>query len=300
MSAQVDHSSNRKYSGDFHSSEYIKELLSKLEVYYKITDPNRGEQAEKEKDLRSLLAITLGRRLFEAVAGWAIDHQVGLALAGRGPSFRGHPSARASDKIAIEVSQNNSHSHEFNGRQAQKLSPAEQRQALINIVQGAVGIIPEHMHINLIESLESLQFGYPSEIFEYRKASNKIKYRQRQLILKSIGFASYRQARDGNKTLRGIEIVEAFGLEGESTFKNWMDSSIKFFGEFRVKSTIAWARDHGRVSRQHKALVRQGKHDLAEEFARNEALYGDAAIGEAAMEFSSLAEPRRRKNRQAK
>jgi len=155
------------------------------------------------------------------------------------------------------------------------------------------------MYVSLVESLESLQFGYPSEIFEYRKASNKLKYRQIQLILKCISFASYRRARDSNKTLRGIEIVEAFGLERETTFKSWMNSSIKFFGEFRVNSTIAWGRDAGLVSKQHKALVRQEKYDLAKEFARNETTYGDAAIGEAAMEFSSLAEPRR-KTRQAK
>ena len=118
--------------------------------------------------------------------------------------------------------------------------------------------------------------------------------------MKCIGFASYMQARDGNKTLRGIEIVEAFGLEGERTFNNWMNTSIKFFGEFRVQSRMAWARDCGLVSKNHKARVRKGNNDLAEEFARNEALYGDAAIADAALEFKSLSELTRRKSRQAK
>ncbi|PHJ94370.1 hypothetical protein [Nostoc linckia] len=296
MNKIEDIASGRKYSGEFLSNEEIKEILRKLEIYYRITDPKYGEPTEKDKDLHAFLAITLGSRLFETVAGWAIDHQVGLAAVGRGPSFRGHPSVRVSHAIDDEARKSNAHIHEITGREPKQLSATQKRQALINIIQGAQGFIPEHIYTSLTENLEALKLGYKSSIFEYRPASNKLKFRQRQLILKGIAFASYRQARDSLRSMPGIDIVEAFGLEGQKTFSGWLRKSTNIFGEFRVNSAIAWAKDAGLESRKHLKLKRQGKQGLAEEYARNEAIYGDPAIGDAAAEFRSLA-PRRREPR---
>jgi len=43
MNKQGCYSIEREYSGKFQSSEYIKELLSKLEIYYDATDTKYGK-----------------------------------------------------------------------------------------------------------------------------------------------------------------------------------------------------------------------------------------------------------------
>jgi len=60
--------------------KYVSSLIKTLEELEEKTRPNGGAETELGKDLAAFQALKFARYLVDAVAGWALDHQIGLAL----------------------------------------------------------------------------------------------------------------------------------------------------------------------------------------------------------------------------
>src|SRR6202140_644747 len=61
---------------------YVSHLLGRLDELEKQTRPSGGTVTSKSKDMAAFDALELAGELVAAVAGWAIDHQIGLAAKG--------------------------------------------------------------------------------------------------------------------------------------------------------------------------------------------------------------------------
>jgi hypothetical protein len=60
--------------------KYVSSLIKTLEELEEKTRPSGGAETELGKDLAAFQALKFARYLVDAVAGWALDHQIGLAL----------------------------------------------------------------------------------------------------------------------------------------------------------------------------------------------------------------------------
>ena len=61
-------------------NRHVRFLLERLETLANETDPSGDELTSERKDQKSFDALDCAGRLIDAVAGWALDHQIGLAL----------------------------------------------------------------------------------------------------------------------------------------------------------------------------------------------------------------------------
>ena len=60
--------------------KYITSLLNRLAELERRSDPSGGTNSAKGKDLAAFDAVETAGELVRTVAGWAIDHQAGLAV----------------------------------------------------------------------------------------------------------------------------------------------------------------------------------------------------------------------------
>src|SRR5271169_837796 len=132
----------RKRNAERRPSEHRKHvtrLIKTLEELEEKTRPSVGAKTERGKDLAAFRALQTAGKLVDALAGWALDHQVGLGLAGLeflplGPSsLRTHPAYVGTRVLA------DSHCHEreggavFSGIKPKRLATAEKRRGLRNL-----------------------------------------------------------------------------------------------------------------------------------------------------------------------
>ena len=61
-------------------ASYVASLIDKLSELERKTNPEGGARTAKRKDLAAFRALRTAGKLVNALAGWALDHQAGLAL----------------------------------------------------------------------------------------------------------------------------------------------------------------------------------------------------------------------------
>ena len=94
--------------------KYITSLLNRLAELERRSDPSGGTNSAKGKDLAAFDALETAGELVRTVAGWAIDHQAGLAVEElsfvplRPSQTKQHPQYRA-QRDAVD-----DHKHERN------------------------------------------------------------------------------------------------------------------------------------------------------------------------------------------
>ena len=62
--------------------KYVADLIDRLRELEIKTDPKGGAQSAKGKNLAASEALGIASNLVKVLAGWALDHQAGLALKG--------------------------------------------------------------------------------------------------------------------------------------------------------------------------------------------------------------------------
>jgi hypothetical protein len=93
-------SRRKRLGGDYRRARPVRpvrKLLFNLAALEKTTRPQEGAVTARGKDRKAVEALNLANQLVRAVAGWAIDHQMGLALRGQEsaldilPELSNHP-----------------------------------------------------------------------------------------------------------------------------------------------------------------------------------------------------------------
>jgi hypothetical protein len=187
---------SRRWSGKARRKKYVRSLLGQLDKLEARSRPNGGASSAKGKDLAAFDALETAGKLVRAVAGWAIDHQAGLAL--EGLSFlplqpwqtKTHPEYKT-QRDAVD-----NHRHERNGANLLQIEDARvARRLLLNLLRANPGAFPMTLTLPVVEAIEGLEFGEQSPFFTPIKSGLKAGLCERRLHLRAIAFIAYRVPR---------------------------------------------------------------------------------------------------------
>jgi hypothetical protein len=280
---------------------YVSMLLERLACLEQETHPSGGTDTAKRKDLRAFEALRLAGHLVRSVAGWALDHQHGLAINGldfvpRPPSpISGgplahpdqHPAYAEAGELAhpdphpayAEAREKvDDHKHERMGgeaRNAAAIAPKIERQLLINLLLANPGAFPDLLAYDVIEALHSLEFGEVLPLLKPARVHRKVTYREQQLQLLALAFVEYRAAKGMKKGEARVLVAEAYGINAD-TLPSWGKRLKDELGILEIERTGTRARNSARSSRA--ALIkglRTGSSDKDLDLDRR---YGDEAL----------------------
>jgi hypothetical protein len=230
----------------FAQDKYILSLLGQLSRLERDTRPSLGFKSAKAKDLRAFEALEVAGQLVAAVAGWAINHEIGLAV----ESLQFVPLQPAQTKndpqyLALKASVND-HRHEAAGAATQggRLDPIFLRTCLINLLRPNAGGYPNWLVIPTIDALDALEYGDTHPIFRKSGRKRRLGTKQRRLILRVIGTIYFkRSAYDVSDEDARFDVSERIGRSLD-TIKSW-ERTLKGEAPLEVRRTISFAENHG-------------------------------------------------------
>jgi hypothetical protein len=268
----------RRWSDKARRKKYVASLLDELDRLEARSHPSGGASSAKGKDLAAFDALETAGKLVRAVAGWAIDHQAGLALEGLSfvplqPSQTSQHPQYKEQRDAVD-----DHRHEHNGANLFHVieDPSVARKLLVNLLRANPGAFPMELALPVVEAIEGLEFGEQSPFFTPVKSGRKAGLLERRGHLRAIAFIAYRRAKGITKERALEEVAAAFG-QSPDTVISWEKRLGDAFNRLEVPRTIAFAENYA----THKGT-------LAEE------IYGDDALKVSGKAFQAI--KRRRKS----
>jgi hypothetical protein len=272
--------------GSLAQDKLVLELLKQIQECEIASRPSGGAATAKNKDMAAFEALGLAAWLVEYTAGWAICHQIGLALDGSkfvplGPKqTRNHPEYLVSKKKA------DSHRHERNGGvlTLKEIDPLTARCAFINILMPMAGKL--HLPASTLEALRALDYGDTGPILKTATPSRRTGLVALELKLIAIAFIEY-EHRKGTKKLKSQKLVaEKFGMITHDAVRDWNVELRNALGSLTVDRELDFARNCGA---SHKSDKLKG---IAGVDARNadffEERYGLPALERAADRWRKL------------
>jgi hypothetical protein len=250
--------------------EYVNTLIERLCLLAEASDPVGGSETERGKDLRAFQALQTMGDLVNALAGWAINHTVGLSK--KDLAFL--PLQPAQTKRHRDYVRTRSivdrHEHELDADLKRISDPQFARRLLINLLRANSGGWPPELVSNFISALEGLHFGEMSPLFKPIKKGRKVGLAEMQLQLRAVCIAEYFQKQGLEKHIALKKVADAFKVD-TNTVKSWKLrlSQASALGHLQVQRSIAFA--------QNYAANKKG--DL---------LYGQAALNEFAEKYKTL------------
>jgi hypothetical protein len=261
------------------------------------TDPAAGEETSRRKDFKAFQALQICNELVNFLAGWAVAHTVGLALAGRRfvplqPSgTREHPEYRS---VLAEVNQ---HRHELEGdplvqlppfEPSTELEPQKARRVLINLLKANPGAFPVNVNQQFELALDALDYGEVDPLLRPVKGSRKVGLRELQLQLQALGFVQFRRTAYRAKKYEAQRVVaDAYGVSPDALQK-WEQRlrKEKEFGGLRVAQILSRAKNSGEWVAELNRRRESGEpgHDRDVWSGK----YDDKTLGRAAKRFQAL------------
>ena len=176
-------------------------------------------------------ALTLAGELVDYVAGWAIDHQRGLAQ--QGVLFTSSVNRSTAD---------DDHVYERDGSIRAPLDPVQERKCLFNLLYPMAGSLG--LNFQIVEAIEALDYGETLPVFQAShtpKRTGLITYLAR---LCAIAFIEYESGKGIKKRVSTDEVMEAFAVTRDSV-KDWRAQLRSALGTLRVDITLKNAREAG-------------------------------------------------------
>lgn len=281
----------RPHGNEFTTSEYVQTLLQILEGLAKNSDPAGGDESAKGKDGDAFHALLIAGDLVKVVAGWAINHQVGLALQGLEFVPLGPAQLRTSAEYVAARAEVDQHAHEINGREARHDDPPLPdfvvRQALINLLRPNTGALPSGVYKPALHALEAIGHGERHPIFDPPAKNGKLSLRARQLQLRALGFVAFMRATTMSKGEAEIAVLEAYGLSGDS-IDAWVRQARNWFGKLHVEQEIGFAENCASHVNAHAKALRAGQEGDPDLLAAHMRRYGPKALAAAGQEFQRV------------
>lgn len=232
-------------------AKLIRLLIDRLEKLEKDTRPSGGDKTAVGKDLAAFQALRVAGNLVEALAGWAIDHQIGLAMNRLEFVPLGPQSSRALPEYLAARKAVDSHSHEreasaaHSGNAPDRFTPSVTRLALKNLLLPNPGGFYGTLAAQLYEALDALEWGEQLSILEPVKTNAKIRYREIQCHLSALLYVEYERARGKKKKIAQEEVAEAFGISDE-TVRTWEKRIRTELGTLFVNRRFGFAQNSGK------------------------------------------------------
>jgi hypothetical protein len=239
--------------------------------------PDGGEFTAREKDADAFHALACAGTLVELLAGWAIDHTVGLALNGL-PSLPLQPSGTETrpEYLAAQTAADH-HRHQQIGR-AQKnfeeIDPIVSRQILINLLRANPGGFPLQIQEMIVEALPMVK---PVE------SNRKVKLRALRLQLKAIEFVEYRCAKGMLHYKAREQVGEAYRVS-DTTVRLWEPRLREELGQLAVSRNIQHAKNIAAKEEETQRQIAAGL-DVRKTFAGP---YGEQALKQAAARYNQV------------
>jgi hypothetical protein len=271
----------------------VQALLEQLDQLEKKTRPSWGEETEAGKDRAAFSALHIARELVGYVAGWAIDHQIGLATKKMGFVPRRTSQAEAHPDHLEGKRKADSHDNERIGGNTIKLEPIAERIALINLLRANPGGFPEEVRGPAIEALEALSFEEVLPMLAPAKGNRKVKLTELRVQLQIIGFVEFQKAAYGHGAKQAayktaskvLEIVEA------STIRSWEFSLREDLGQLTVTQTLSLYAGWGRLYKANKERWAAGDMEAKESADMFERLGGLPNLIKTAKKYRRLKSP---------
>jgi DNA-binding XRE family transcriptional regulator len=236
---------SRGWSNKAKRKKYVASLLHRLDTLEARSHPNGGSNSAKGKDLAAFDALETAGELVRTIAGWAIDHQTGLAL--EGLSFvplqpwqtKNHPEYKARREVVDD------HKHERNSANlVHEIDDVRvARTLLLNLLRANSGAFPTVLVQLVIEAIEGLELGERSRLFTAVKAWRKAGLRELRQQLRAIAFVAYRRAKGATKEHATEDVAKVFGVS-KDTVISWEKRLPIEFGQLEVSRAIAFAKNH--------------------------------------------------------
>jgi hypothetical protein len=273
------YSSRWNTTAPFAQNEYILFLLDKLSQLERSTRPSLGSESAKAKDSAAFDALELAGKLVAAVASWAINHEIGLAVEGlqfvplQPAQTKNHSQYRAL-KAAV-----NDHRHEEVGgsERGNRTDPLFLRTCLFNLLRANSGAYPDWLRRTEIDALDALKYGETYPIFRKIARKKGLGLKERRLILKVIEAIYFRRtAYDISVEQALFDVSEAIDRSSD-TIKSW-ERRFKKEAPLEVSKAIAFATNHGSWVADAIRKRHLGEEVNEERLERREARYGDLAL----------------------
>lgn len=213
-------------------------LIAELEALERDTRPSKGPDSASGKDRSAFRALSLAASLVNSLAGWAIDHQRGLALEGLEAAMPFPEGASAA--LVARGKRNDQHSHEIKGKLDQDLTPAQARLFMLNVLR------PMSQQFNflneLVVALEALDFGETLPILRPMK-TRKTGLIENRAKLIALCHMTYEKQKGTNKNRTVADIANLFAANAETITKNWAkqvrDALTKDYVDQEIKTAAA-------------------------------------------------------------
>jgi hypothetical protein len=211
------------------------------------TDPKRGEATETGKDLAAFEALEIVGVIARSLAGWAIDHQLGLAIADKQfVGLTGYQTKEHPDYLSMR-SEVDIHEHELKGAAVASsngdLTGSQMRRFLRNLLYpNSLGML-KNQQMQFVKALDAAQFGEPNDFFIYgSRRSRKNFSKAHELMFEALAYVRFHKQLDGTEIRDGwADVSIAFGVE-INTVKGWSSELKAHHGALRVAECEAMAK----------------------------------------------------------
>ena len=233
---------NGSKKGSLIDDRVVVSLIDQLDGLEQKTRPTSGPDAAG-KDLAAFQALAKASWLVNRTAGWAIDHQRGLAQKGLQFVPLGTSQTKDNPDYLAQVAAVDTHDHERRGSERIKLTPNEARLFVLNILR------PMSLRLDLpkefIEALEALEFGETLPILAKRKTTKRTGLIEFRAKLAAVAFIEYQYVK-GVKKYASTEIVADKFAVGRDAVKDWPVEVRAALGNLEVHRTISTAQNSAR------------------------------------------------------
>lgn len=270
---------DKEHLGPMIENSYLRLLIDRLDSLEKKTRPSSGASSAEGKDFAAFEALKYAGKLVEYVAGWAIEHQIGLAADGRKFVPRQPSGTQNHPQYLSELSLVDSHAYEKAGplQRQTDLGPSGERKCLINVLRANPGAIPPWLLAKLTESLEALDYGEVQPILSPVNSGRKLDLTLLRLQLKALALVAYRHKLGLKKEKAVEQVADTLGAS-PNTLLSWETRLRTEFGRLEVERTIVVAENSASYVNEAQRKIRRGEE--AEDTTDHEAGYDDAALTE--------------------
>jgi hypothetical protein len=287
-----EHPSAKPGSQEHHDplieTAYVKHLLARLDDLEIGTRPSGGEVTAARKDIEAFEALNIAGQLVQYVAGWAINHQIGLGAENLKFVPLQPSGTRLHPQYLLERSIVDSHLHEKTGgayRLSDDGNAEAARKCLVNLLRANPGAMPSWLQYMTIKSLEALDYGEVQPMLAPLATGRKRDLTLLRLQLEALGMVAFRQKLGRLKKDAVADVAGVLNV-GANTLLSWETRLRSEFGRLEVDRTISFAQNHASWINEARRRRLRGQ-EFDDDIEMHEADYNDEALMELGKKYKA-------------
>ena len=224
---------------DVIDKQFVQYLIERVSDFEKRSRPSGGDATAVDKDSMAQESLATCGLLLQHLAGWALDHQRGLAAEGLNNLRLQEIKTPVYEEAKAVV---DNHIHEKVGRSDRPIDPSTDRRILYNILKPLAGFLD--LPAWTTEGLKALDAGEVVPLFQRGSSDNKRTYREQILKLRAVQFVEYEHAK-GLGLTKAREIAAGCFSVDAVTIRSWGYRLPETLGSIVFDREISYARFSG-------------------------------------------------------